>query len=139
MDIIGFIFFILLGLLIFFYRKKINKRHLKLSIISIIVSVPVYVAILFILKKIDFTPNKKLVIGIYVSFVILLMFIILLFVVEKIWDFLIRNQVKIGNKEKPFIKKIIKRKKLLITIFHVLFFLGICLGLFGMWFNSNTL
>ncbi|AUC76955.1 hypothetical protein [Olleya sp. Bg11-27] len=139
MDLIGFMFFIVLAFLVFFYRKKINKRHLRLSIISIIVSVPAYVAILFTLKKIDFTPNKKLVIGIYVSFVIILMFIIILFVVKVIWDFLIQNQVKIGNKEKPFIKKIIKRKTLIITIFHMLFFLGVCLGLFGMWFNSNTL
>ncbi|QCE42437.1 hypothetical protein [Psychroserpens sp. NJDZ02] len=138
MDLIAFIFFILLVLLVFLNRKKINKWHLKFAIISIIASVPSYLAVLLILKKIDFTPNKKLTIGIYVSLILLLVFVITLFMVQKIWDVLLQYQIKIGNKEKPFIKKIIKRKPVIITTFQIMYSLGFSLGLYGLWFSSNT-
>lgn len=134
MNIVGFIISVLGVIIIFLNRNKMAHKQIKRSVLLILISIPLYIMILFILKSIDIKPNKHLTLSIYISFMSVMLFTITIIITQLFLSKLINFQIKIGNKNHSLIKKIITNKLKIINTINYIQVIGFCYIIYVVWF-----
>lgn len=114
-------------------KEKVNKKIFIASLIAYFM----ISACFFMLKQTGILSSKhQWLIALYASVVSIIAYIWVLFIAKLIIDKLLKFQIEIGNDAYPFIAAIIKNKSLIHLAYCGVFFVGISMGLYGIWFNA---
>lgn len=122
-------------LILWFIFTKRNKLNKKLFIGSIVFYFSLTIP-LFILQKINILPYSEWIVLVYASLIIIDAYIFCLFVINFIINALLKFQINVGNGSRPFIATLVKNQSLIHTIYCLLLFLGMSLGLYGLWLKA---
>ncbi len=122
-------------LILWFIFTKRNKLNKKLFIGSIVFYFSLTIP-LFILQKTNILPYSEWVVLVYASLIIIDAYIFCLFVINFIINALLKFQINVGNESHPFIAALTKNQSLIRTMYCLLLFLGMSLGLYGLWLKA---